>query len=192
MMNHTTTTQPFEVTIQPKHDAGDRIEVTSRAIIRAPREQIFALSCPVREEEWIDGWDGSVYELVHSLSGVNEKNCVFRERLSRPLFFGEPGPTTWVTTVHDPGRFAIEFLLLFGDIAVLNRRVRLERLDDGATACDCTDTLLLLDRTPSTPALDVLATKMQGFLYFTWNTLRHYCETGKTLPGQLDVERLGG
>ena len=75
---------------------------------------------------------------------------------------------------------------------MLDRRVRLERLGDGATACDCTDALLLLDRTPSTPELDVLATKMQGFLCFTWNTLRHYCETGKTLPGQLDVESLVG
>ena len=185
MMNHTTTTQPLDVTIHRDDTAGNRIEVASRAIIRAPREQIFELSCPVREEDWIDGWDSSVYELVHSRSGVNEKNCVFRERLSRPLLFGEPGPTTWVTTVHDPDRFALEFLLLFGDIAVLNRRVRLERLDDGATACDCTDTLLLLDRTLSTSELDGLAAKMQGFLYFTWNTLRHYCETGEALPGQL-------
>lgn len=186
-MNHRTTTQGLDITVHVDDTARNRIEVTGRAVIRAPCEQIFELCCPVREEEWIDGWDSNVYELLHSRSGINEKNCVFRERLSKPMFFGEPGPTTWVTTVHDPDRFALEFLLLFGDIGVLNRSSQLERLDDDATACDCTDTLLLLDRTLSSSQLDLLATKMQAFLYVTWNALRHYCETGEALPSQLAV-----
>jgi len=44
--------------------------------------------------------------------------------------------------------------------------------------------------TPKIPGL--ILSRVQGFLYLTWNSLRQYCETGKTLPGQLDVKSLIG
>lgn len=178
---------PQEVTFTTQRDAhsGKRLVVTSRAIIGAPGSEIFPLCCPVREEEWIDGWTKDTYELVYARSGLNEKNCVFRENYTKQLFFGKEGPTAWVTTVHEPAHFALEFLLIFGDIAVLNRNTRLEELDARATACDCTDTMTLLGDAMNDAELDVLATKMKGFLHFTWNTLKHYCETGEVLKGQL-------
>ena len=44
--------------------------------------------------------------------------------------------------------------------------------------------------TPKIPGL--ILSRVQDFLYLTWNLLPHYCETGKTLPSQLDVESLVG
>ena len=44
--------------------------------------------------------------------------------------------------------------------------------------------------TPKIPGL--ILSRVQGFLYLTWNSLRQYFETGKTLPGQLDVKSLIG
>ncbi|HJX61881.1 MAG TPA: hypothetical protein VJ578_04865 [Dehalococcoidia bacterium] len=158
-----------------------RLAVTARTVIRAPRSEIFALCCPVREEDWIDGWSRATYDLVFSESGFNEKNCIFREGFTKRLFFGEEGATTWVTTVHEPTEFALEFLLIFGDIAVLNRKMRLDELDTGATACDCTDTLILLQGILDDADLATLEMKMKMFLHFTWNALRHYCETGEVL-----------
>ena len=40
----------------------------------APPEKVFPLLCPVREAEWVPGWE---YRLVYSKSGVAELGCVF-------------------------------------------------------------------------------------------------------------------
>jgi len=49
---------------------------------QAPPGKVFPLLCPLREYEWIEGWQ---CEMLHSDSGIAEKNCVFRTR-----FPGEP------------------------------------------------------------------------------------------------------
>lgn len=177
--------QDITMTTQAHEHSRKRLEVTARSTIDAPRSEVFALCCPVREEEWIDGWSRATYDLVYSGSGFNEKNCIFRESFTKPMFFGEEGPTTWVTTVHEPKQFALEFLLIFGDIAVLNRKAHLDELSAGRTVCHCTDTITLLERTLKNAELETLERKMKGFLHFTWNTLKHYCETGEVLRGPL-------
>ena len=49
---------------------------TYEARIDAPASPaaVFPLLCPVREHDWIDGWAATV---VHSVSGVAERGCVF-------------------------------------------------------------------------------------------------------------------
>ncbi len=177
------TSQGITFTTDTDERSGKRLSVCSRAVIRAPRSEIFTLCCPVREEEWIDGWSKDTYDLVYTASGFNEKNCIFQECYTKRLFFGEDGPTTWVTTVHEAATFSMEFLLVFGDIAVLNRKACFAELEGRATACDCTDTMTLLSRMMNRAELEDLAGKMKGFLHFTWNTLRHFCETGAVLRG---------
>lgn len=60
-------------------------------------ETVFPLLCPVREAEWIEGWDPLV---VVSESGVAERDCVF--------VTSEP-EATWIVTDYDPPR-RIEFI----------------------------------------------------------------------------------
>ena len=58
----------------------------------APPERVFPFLCPVREAEWVDGWDPS---LVITASGVAEADCVFVT----------PGPEAiWVVTEYEPPR----------------------------------------------------------------------------------------
>lgn len=66
----------------------------------APPEQIFPLLCPLREAEWLDGWQ---YRMIYSASGRVEKGCVFSTRQE-----GEED-TLWVVTRHDPIRHVIAF-----------------------------------------------------------------------------------
>ena len=40
----------------------------------APPEKVFPLLCPVREADWVPGWQ---YRLIYSESGVAEDGCVF-------------------------------------------------------------------------------------------------------------------
>ena len=69
--------------------------------ISAPPDVVFPLLCPVREAEWLDGWE---YEMIHSESGLAEEGCVF----------STPGDgeadTTWVISRHDKEKQLVEFV----------------------------------------------------------------------------------
>jgi hypothetical protein len=64
----------------------------------APPETVFPLLCPVREADWVPGWQ---YTMIYSRSGVAEAGCVF----TTPNESGTQ--TTWLVTEHDPARLRI-------------------------------------------------------------------------------------
>ncbi len=68
--------------------------------IEAPPDVVFPLLCPVREAEWLDGWE---YEMLYSASGLVEEGAVFATR-----GVGEED-TVWVVTRHDPVARIVEF-----------------------------------------------------------------------------------
>lgn len=136
-----------QVLLSPSHpvdkltimaDATNRLIATFGGTVRETPERVFSLCCPTREEEWIDGWNESTYRLIHSESGFNEDNCVFQECSLKPFLFGEPGPTTWITTSFQPERCSLEFMLIFGDTAVINRRVHVGAAGDDNAFCPVT------------------------------------------------------
>jgi hypothetical protein len=55
-----------------------------------PPEAVFPLLCPVREFEWLDGWK---CDMVYSISGVAEENCIFTTM---------PGPSVWNVDRYEP------------------------------------------------------------------------------------------
>lgn len=66
----------------------------------APPEKVFPLLCPVREGEWVPGWQ---YRMIHSISGVAEAGCVF----TTPNEDGSE--TIWMVTAYEPSAFRIAF-----------------------------------------------------------------------------------
>jgi hypothetical protein len=61
----------------------------------AAPERVFPLLCPVREAEWVPGWQ---YRMIYSQSGVAEEGCVF----TTP---NDTGPeSTWLVTEYRPPR----------------------------------------------------------------------------------------
>ncbi len=69
--------------------------------INADPVKVFDLLCPVKEAEWLDGWD---YSLLHSESGLAEEGCVFLSRQE-----GEKD-TIWMITRRDVTNREIEFV----------------------------------------------------------------------------------
>lgn len=61
---------------------------------------VFPLLCPVREKDWLEGWD---YEMIYSESGKIEQDCVF--------ITGHHGPveTVWITTEYKPESYLVGF-----------------------------------------------------------------------------------
>ena len=60
-------------TISPSFKA-KHITRSYEQTINADPSTVFDLLCPVKEAEWLDGWD---YTLLHSESGLAEEGCVF-------------------------------------------------------------------------------------------------------------------
>jgi uncharacterized protein YndB with AHSA1/START domain len=90
------------------------------ARVAAPPDRVFPLLCPVREREWVPGWDA---EVVRSDSGVAELGCVFRTR--------EP-PCTWIVHAYAPPR-RIAFTLHAPDLFVELLAIELAPDGDGTS-----------------------------------------------------------
>lgn len=85
----------------------------------APPERAFPLLCPVREAEWVPGWE---YRLIHSRSGLAELGCVF----TTP---NPQGPeTVWVTTEYEPPR-RVGFVWVWPGMVAARLRFDLEGAD---------------------------------------------------------------
>ncbi|HUJ45001.1 MAG TPA: SRPBCC family protein [Opitutaceae bacterium] len=89
--------------------------------VSAPPAQVFPLLCPIREYQWIPGWR---CELLHSVSGVAEEDCVFRTD------FADPGPMVWVVSRYEPPA-RIEFTCFVTGALVQRLKIALSAEGDG-------------------------------------------------------------
>jgi hypothetical protein len=87
--------------------------------LRGSAADVFPLLCPVREAEWIDGWEP---EVVYSASGRAEEGCVFVTR-------DGGDEAIWVIDVHDPEAGILE--MVKSTPGCLVTRIRIEVADDG-------------------------------------------------------------
>jgi len=84
----------------------------------APPEKVFPLLCPVREADWVPGWE---YRLIYSRSGVAEEGCVF-------ITPNEDGSeTTWVVTEYDPSTLCIGFCWVNPGLVVAQIKIVLQK-----------------------------------------------------------------
>jgi hypothetical protein len=79
--------------------------------LTAPPARVFPLLCPVREADWIEGWDPIA---VMTESGVAEPGCVFVTRTAS-------SDAVWVVTRYEP-----------------DSRVEMIKVTPGVTACRLT------------------------------------------------------
>jgi hypothetical protein len=86
----------------------------------APPETVFPLLCPVREREWVDGWNANV---LYSRSGLAELGCVF------VVGHADGHTVTYVVTRYEPPR-AVAFALFHGTL-VETLEIDLESAEEG-------------------------------------------------------------
>jgi hypothetical protein len=85
-----------------------------------PQEAIFPLLCPVREYEWLDGWQCT---MIYSKSGVAEENCVF-------LTNHNGRPAIWSCNRYEPSK-RIEFVTIVAQTVVTRLNISLEQAHGG-------------------------------------------------------------
>jgi hypothetical protein len=106
--------------------------------VAAPPEQVFPLLCPVRERDWIAGWQA---DMVYSDSGLAEDHAVFTTD------FPDRGRGTWVVSHYDPQRFEIGFTVFYPDACVERLDVQLAPRGPGSTRTRWTRTYTALSET---------------------------------------------
>ena len=88
---------------------------------------VFPLLCPVRESDWLEGWE---YEMIYSESGLIEKDCVFTTPHHGDL------PTVWQVTQHDPEKKCIEFVRVTPGRNIVKINIQLSEAPDQKTYSD--------------------------------------------------------
>ena len=90
----------------------------------APPEAVFPLLCPVREADWIEGWDPL---LVVSDSGVAERDCVF-------VTPAQPADAIWYITRHEPESGFVEMLKITPKVTACRLSIQLRAVEGGCEA----------------------------------------------------------
>jgi hypothetical protein len=85
---------------------------------------VFPLLCPVREAEWIDGWDPS---LVVSHSGVAEPDCVFTTSAGT-------ADAIWYITRHEPENAFVEMIRITPGVTACRLTIQLRAVAAGSEA----------------------------------------------------------
>ncbi|MDQ1344541.1 MAG: hypothetical protein QG586_71 [Pseudomonadota bacterium] len=86
--------------------------------------RVLPLLCPVREADWIDGWDPL---LVLSQSGFAERDCVF-------VTAAEPDDSIWYIARHEPEAGLVEMLKVTPAVTACRLTIRVDAVPGGSEA----------------------------------------------------------
>jgi len=133
-------------------------------------EDVFPLLCPVREAEWIQGWDPVV---VASTSGVAEADCVFTTKTA-------PADAIWYITRHEPHNGFVEMLKVTPSVTACRLTIQLRGSMEG---CEAQVTYTHTSLGPDGDALVASFTESHyaKFMQDWESRMNHYLRTGQAL-----------
>ena len=101
-----------------------RVTRTYTQQLVAEPSAVFPLLCPVREADWIDGWDPIS---VIARSGVAERDCVFVTAAS-------PSDAVWYITRHEQDNGFVEMLKITPLMTACRLTIQLRPIATGSEA----------------------------------------------------------
>ena len=135
-------------------------------------EEVFPLLCPVREKDWLDGWE---YEMIYSKSGLVEKDCAF----STPQH--GKADTIWYVSQYDPGNFTIEFIRVTPNESVVKINISLSPLSDNKTRVDISYQYTGLNDEQNNFIENGLEEQFNENMRWWEKAINHYLKTGNKL-----------
>ncbi|HEX4955263.1 MAG TPA: hypothetical protein VF017_17885 [Thermoanaerobaculia bacterium] len=137
----------------------------------APPQQVFPLLCPVREAEWIEGWDPL---LVLSHSGAAELDCVF-------ITAAQSGEAIWHVSRFEPEAGLVEMFKITPGVTVCRLSIQLAPSSSG------TDATVSYSHTSLGPEGDELVAgfteEYYGHFMRDWEArMNHFLSTGTRRP----------
>lgn len=97
--------------------------IYTQRLVAEPAD-VFPLLCPVREADWIVGWDPA---FVISSSGFAEPDCVF----ATPA---EPYNAIWYITRHEPATGFVEMIKITPNVTACRLSIQLRAAPPGCEA----------------------------------------------------------
>jgi hypothetical protein len=136
----------------------------------APPERVLPLLCPVRERDWIEGWEPRV---VYSASGLVEPDCVFVTAAS-------PHDAVWMVTRLEAAAGRVEMVKISPEVTACVLRIEVAPAPHGSSA---TVTYCHTSLGPRGDAFVDAFTEEHyaGFMRDWERRLNHYLETGELL-----------
>jgi hypothetical protein len=139
--------------------------------LNAPAERVFPLLCPVREADWIEGWEPT---LVVTDSGVAELDCTFVTGTGT-------AEAIWTVTRYDPSVGAIEFIKVVPGDTVARISIVVRPLSDVSSAADIRYQHTALSPAGEASVAAFTEEHFTGFMQQWERRLNHYLETGTML-----------
>lgn len=140
--------------------------------INASPDEVFPLLCPVREADWLDGWQ---YTMLFSQSGLVEEGAAFRT----------PGDgeedTVWVVTRHDVALRAVEFTRFTPGSRVCVLRIGVTPHDQGRSLVDIAYTYTATTAAGNAFVDGFTEETFLGAVTFWETSMNHWLETGERL-----------
>jgi hypothetical protein len=158
---------------RPKAFKAKRVTRNYIQTINAEPSKVHALICPVKEAEWLDGWD---YDLIFSQSGFAEAGCVFISRTE-----GEK-ETIWLITKRDDQNYETEFTRITPESRIAYLTVRIEDGGYHTSRMHIAYTFTALTEAGNQFIENFTEENFVQDMKFWEATLNHYLETGRALP----------
>ena len=135
-------------------------------------DEVFTLLCPVREKDWLDGWE---YRMIHSSSGLIEKDCVFATPHHGKL------ETVWQVPQYDTVNYKIEFLRFTPAENVVKINIQLEKIDEHLTKTHISYQYTALNEEQNRFIETDLEKSFEESMKWWEKSINHYLKTGKML-----------
>ena len=133
-------------------------------------EELFPLFCPVREADWIPGWD---CDLIYTDSGLVEDNCIFKTDKSSAM-----GGGIWMFIGYEVNQY-VEFVRIEEDL-ITRARITVKNNNDG-TASATWDALQTGLAEKGNKEIDKLPEKDPPEAALLGKMIDHYLKKGKTI-----------
>lgn len=148
----------------------NRVSRTYKQRLLAPLEEVFPLLCPVREKDWIYGWDP---EVVLSHSGLAEPDCIF-------VTGSDSDEAIWYITRHEKNAGFVEMIKITPTVTACRLTIQLEQSENGSTA-DITYTHTSLGPNGDTFIKRFTEPYFQKFMQDWESRVNYYLESGNLL-----------
>lgn len=143
-----------------------------RQEIEGTPQEIFPLLCPNREKDWLDGWD---YEMVYSISGFAESNCVFGTSMH-----GRE-TTVWMVSRYEPDQRIIEFVRFTPNEMVIKISILVHWENKGITPVEVTYIYTALTEEQEQYLEQQLAEDFRKSMEWWEKAMNYYLKTGEML-----------
>jgi hypothetical protein len=151
-----------------------KIEKPARVIrtytqkINGTAAQVFPLLCPVREADWIDGWDP---EIVYSNSGAAEQDCIFITSIGDKK-------TTWIMNRYEPENNYVEIIRYTENLLVVKLAIKLHE-SAGKTEAEITFYYNAINKAGEKELEKITEEYYKAFMKEWEDNMNHYLLTGK-------------